>query len=229
MVICGLLCYNSNAVFSNPAATAARFSSVSGVVSYKSAIDEAYVEINIEKALQLAINENDRLMIPAATTAEIVMTCGATVKISPKSEVQIGYNNIRLNRGGIWVNYVSAKRSDGKITFKVETPAGTAGVKGTQFVVKAIGDQSEKNKKAVQPQGPAEEKINKTVIQVNEGVVNFETGDGQSCDIIAGEKLSYIVGSKLCKPFKANASENILDEGNSISPDVNPWLLRMKQ
>lgn len=158
-----------------------------GAISHKSENSGEYVKLEGGAWSSLVLKNLDMLMTHEKTTAEISTNYGAAFRMHSNSEMQLLSNAIRLKRGAAWVNYKPVKSGKtGEIQFRVITPAGTIGIKGTQFIVNVSEDGKS------------------VFVQVDEGVVNFESQNGsESVDINAGESLSAEAGKALPKPVKS--------------------------
>jgi len=177
------------------------FTELSGAVKYDKGGDTGYVELTKADALKLSFYPKDKILTPEATTGEIMISCGARLRLSQNTELQLGYYSIRINKGGIWVEYKPAKDDKGEYKFKVDTPVGTIGIKGTNFAV------------LVSPDGKY------VTVQVYEGVVSFDSVKGSSI-ISGGELLTAVEGKNIEKPVKANPGTDILKIGETPEKDI---------
>jgi len=112
----------------------ASFESISGSIKYDKEGKTGYTEIEKEKAAKMELFTSDMLMTENSTTAEIKTTYGAKLKILENTELQINYFNVRIKKGSTWINFKPVKNETGEVKFKVSTPVGTIGVKGTEFM-----------------------------------------------------------------------------------------------
>ncbi|HNY11991.1 MAG TPA: FecR domain-containing protein [Candidatus Wallbacteria bacterium] len=172
----------------------ASLNKLTGGIKYSKNSAEKYVELNAKDAMALSLGEGALIMTGPETRGELFTTYGAVLSVEANTELQIGFYNIRIMQGGIWVNYKPVKGSDGSMKFKVQTPVGTIGIKGTIFGV--VVDLLSKE----------------TSVQVKEGVVSFETPDKKSVDIAAGTKLDVLKDAILKTPEKFEIKRNIVTE-----------------
>jgi len=68
-------------------------------------------------------------------SAELKYKGGSAFKLKPGTELEAGFNSVRIKKGRIWVSY----KNNGA-AFSVKTPAATIGIKGTRFKVEVSGD-----------------------------------------------------------------------------------------
>jgi len=167
----------------------ASLTSVSGPIKYGGGNSDDFTLYNPEEARLLKIMEHDRIITGDETTAELLIAGSAKIEIREKSQVQVGHRNLRIKTGDIWVNYKPVKNGD-MTTFKIFTPTGTIGIKGTQFEVRVTGETGS------------------TYVKVTEGQVALETPDGtQSVLISPGEELLTEIGRELGVPTKSGAGD----------------------
>lgn len=167
------------------------FFALSGPIKYDKGGSAGYVDLAREDAMKLALGEGDRIFTSEDTTGELVLNYGARVSLEKDTEMELRYYNIRINRGGTWINFKPAKDSDGGNKFKVDTPVGTIGIKGTTFGVFVDPDARE------------------TFVQVREGTVSFENEKKEKVDIKAGGALSRAF-EKAAKSFTPKPGEDIV-------------------
>jgi len=167
------------------------FTELSGAVKYDKGGSSGYADLAKDDALKLSLFPKDMISTTEATTGEIIMSCGARLEIVQNSEFQMGYNSIKINKGGTWINYKPVSDNKGEIKFKVETPVGTIGIRGTKFAV--LVSPEEKN----------------VMVQVMEGVVSMDSDKG-SAVINGGELLTVEDGKAIGKPFKTDPDVDIL-------------------
>jgi len=170
----------------------AKFLSLNGDIKHKAANAREYAVVEKVKALAMSIEPGDTILMPQGVTGEICFVYGARLDLSENTELQTGIFNIRIKKGDIWVNFKPEKNSEGKLTFKVLTPVGTIGIKGTRF---SVG---------------VDEKTGATLVSVTEGVVGFESNDNRgSCDITAGEFLKVSSGIPVGTPEKIKKGDSL--------------------
>ena len=158
--------------------------------------DSGYAVLSPIDALSMKLNNNDMLKSHNGSTAEIKMNGGAVISLARDAEMQVGINNIRINKGGAWISYKPEKK-DGRISFAVKTPAGTMGIKGTTFAVKV------------------DEKSAQAFLQVREGCVEFkQDGTGKTVDVKDNQLLVIEKGKEIGEPVSVEAGYDVL----SISP-----------
>ena len=154
--------------------------------------DSGYTVLSPVDALSLKLNDKDMLRSYNGSTAEIKMACGALIQLAPESEMQIGLNGVRINKGGAWINY-KPKKKDGKISFTVNTPAGAMGIRGTLFAAKF------------------DEKTGNAFLQVKEGLVEFrQAGTDETVDVAENQLLTVEKGKPLGTPAAVDASYDVL-------------------
>lgn len=137
----------------NPVAS---FTSLNGKIKYDRTGASGYAEYDREKAIKLQLFNSDKVLIEKPTTAEVTMTCGASLRVLEDTEFQVYFTGLRLNRGATWVNYKPVKKPDGQYIFKLSTPVCTIGIKGTNFLARF------------------DEKTGKGLVGVREGKVEVE-------------------------------------------------------
>ncbi|HOT77077.1 MAG TPA: FecR family protein [Candidatus Wallbacteria bacterium] len=154
--------------------------------------DSDYTVLAPIDALSLKLNNNDILKSHSGSTAEIRMNGGAVISLASDAEMQLGINNVRINKGGAWISYKPEKK-DGRISFTVKTPAGTMGIKGTTFAVKV------------------DEKSAQAFLQVREGCVEFKQDDtGKTVDVKDNQLLVIEKGKEIGAPVSVEAGYDIL-------------------
>lgn len=167
-------------------------SSVAGPLDFNSGGSGEYSVLHQVDALNMPLNNNDIIRSRGDSTAEVKMNNGAVMQLAAGVEMQFGYNNIRINRGGAWINYKS-KTNDGKISFVVATPAGTMGIKGTTFAVK-VDDAN-----------------NNAFLQVKEGIVEFKQDKtNKTVDVADNQLLVIEKGKELGAPVTVSGDYDIL-------------------
>jgi hypothetical protein len=172
-----------------------KIASINGPISYDMAGKSGYSDIAIDKAANMPIYQDDKVKSGDKTTGEISFNYGAAALIAENTEMQFGHYNMRINRGNVWINFKPVKTTDNKYIFKVSTPVGTIGIKGTRFNVNV---------------DPA---TLDTTIKVTEGTVKFESNENNgAADITAGEKLAVAPGKPVGKPVKTEGADHILDQ-----------------
>jgi len=173
------------------------FTALSGSIKYDKGGENGYIELTKEDALKLSFYSKDKILTSDATTGEIMTSCGAALSVKANTELQMDYYNTRINKGGVWINYKPVKNNKGEYKFKVETPVGTIGIRGTKFAV--LVSQEDK----------------KVMVQVTEGVVSFDSPKG-STEINSGELLTVENEKNIEKPVKVSPDTDILkaDEKN---------------
>jgi len=172
----------------------ASLNKLTGGIKYSRSDTGEYVDIDAKGAMALSLGDGARVMTGPETRGELSTTYGAVLEVEANTELQVGFYSIRIMQGGIWVNYKPVKGADGKMVFKVQTPVGTIGIKGTIFGVVVNGLTKE------------------TAVQVKEGIVSFETPDKKSVDIKAEMKLEVYKDKPLSNPEKIEAKRNIVTE-----------------
>jgi len=177
------------------------FTELSGAVKYDKGGSSGYSEISKDDALKLSLSLADKISTMESTTGEIMMSCGARLAVKQSTELQMSYYSIRINKGGIWIDYKPVKDEKGEYKFKVETPVATIGIKGTKFAV------------LVGPEGK------NVMVQVQEGAVSVDSADGNAL-INAGEILTVEEGKKIETPAKAEPETDILKDGQKTEKDV---------
>lgn len=208
-VLIVMACLYASTVFMPAAAPAAgdakpcaSLTSVSGPIKYSGANSQDFILYNPDVAKLLKLMDRDRIITGDYTVAEILVAGAASIVIRERSEVQVGFNNLRIKNGDIWVNYKPSKTGD-KLTFKVVTPAGTLGIRGTSFGVRVA------------------EITGDTSVKVTEGLVSFETPDGaQNVFISRGEELTVKPGEKPGNPTKIKAGEEAPGRGETIRKNI---------
>lgn len=184
---------------SKPCASLTR---VSGPIKYCGANSQDFILYNPDAAKLLKIMDRDRIVTGEYSVVELLVAGAAGIVVREKTEVQVGFNNLRIKTGDIWVNYKASKTGD-KLTFKVVTPAGTLGIRGTSFGVRV------------------DEKTGDTSVKVTEGLVSFETPDGaQNVFISRGEELTVKPGEKPGTPSKIKAGEEPSGRGETIRKNI---------
>lgn len=167
-------------------------SSVAGPLDFNSGGTGEYSVLHQVDALNMPLNNNDIIRSRDDSTAEVKMNNGAVMQLAAGVEMQFGYNNIRINKGGAWINYKS-KANDGKISFVVVTPAGTMGIKGTTFAVKV------------------DDKNNNAFLQVKEGIVEFKQDKTNKTVDVTGNQLLVIEKDKeLGAPVNVSVDYDLL-------------------
>ncbi len=191
------------AVSAEPVATAneksvASFESISGNIKYDKEGRSGYIEIEKEKAAKMELFTSDMVMTENNTTAEIKTTYGAKLKILENTELQINYFNVRIKKGATWINFKPVKSETGDIKFKVSTPVGTIGIKGTEFMVNY---------------DPAE---NKMKVGVKEGVVSVENLAGtESVELKQDQMVTVEAGKPIPEPVRFSPlSDELIKEQN---------------
>lgn len=180
-----------------------KITDVRGPIGYDARGTSGYAEVSGAKAKGMEIFSGDMVFSGPSTTGEAEFTYGARVKISADTEMQFHDRAMRIKKGGVWINYKPARDAAGKITFKVATPVGTIGIKGTEFSVN------------VDP------KSGSTEVSVTEGKVGFESDKGfGSADISAGEKLSVATGAPVGKPVPVETKQ-VIEGTKQILIDYN--------
>ncbi len=172
----------------------ASLNKLTGGIKYSKSGTAEYVELGAKDAMALSLGDGERVMTGPETRGELSTTYGAVLDVEANTELQVGFYSIRIMQGGIWVNFKPVKGSDGKMVFKVQTPVGTIGIKGTVFGVVVNGLTKE------------------TAVQVKEGVVSFEAPDKKTVDIKAGMKLEAFKDKALANPEKFEEKRNIVTE-----------------
>jgi hypothetical protein len=167
-------------------------SSASASLEYNPGGNTEFSVLHQVDALNMPLNNNDIIRSRDDSTAEVKMNNGAVMQLAAGVEMQLGYNNIRINKGGAWINYKS-KVNDGKISFAVVTPAGTMGIKGTTFAVKV------------------DDKNNNAFLQVKEGVVEFKQDKtNKTVDVKSNQLLVIEKDKELGAPVNISADYDIL-------------------
>ncbi len=180
-----------------------KINAVNGPISYDKGGKAGYSEVDTAKALDMPVFTDDKAIMGSKTTAEITFNYGATIRMSENTEMQFGSYNLRINKGDLWVNYKPVKTADNKYIFKVMTPTGTIGIKGTTFSVN------------VNPQSLA------TTVSVTEGKVGFTSNENLgTSDITSGEKLVVSPGQPVGKPVKIESADHILNQ-TPEQPNIN--------
>ncbi|HBC75802.1 MAG: hypothetical protein A2008_02330 [Candidatus Wallbacteria bacterium GWC2_49_35] len=206
MVLAFMACFYASTFYFTAAAEEAKpcasLTSVSGPIKYSGANSQDFILYNPDVAKLLKLMDRDRILTGDYTVAELLVAGAARIAIREKSEVQVGFNNLRIKNGDIWVNYKPSKTGD-KLTFKVFTPAGTLGIRGTSFGVRVA------------------EITGDTSVKVTEGLVSFETPDGaQNVFISRGEELTVKPGEKPGTPSKIKAGEEPSGRGETIRKNI---------
>lgn len=173
----------------------ARFEKLSGGVDYDSLGETGYRELGRDEAMGVKLCVKDKISSRSGSAGEIVTNYGASLDFAEGTEIQMLDFSVRINRGGVWINYKPVKDSGGTKKFTVVTPAGTIGIKGTVFKVDVKGGI--------------------TTVVVAKGEVTFTSNSGEKVDIKAGEKLVIVEGKPVPKPVKASLEELI----NAYSED----------
>lgn len=177
----------------------ASFASVGGSIEYKPEAAEKYSLVEADTALTMALNDGDIVRSYNDSTAEIKMNIGASIQLHGGTEMQVGHGNIRINRGGVWINY-KARTGKGKVTFVVSTPAGTIGVKGTVFAVKY------------------DETSGGVLVQVREGAVEFKPeGAGGPVEIKSDQLLIVEKNKSIRAPMAVKPDYDVLAAGGNDS------------
>lgn len=164
----------------------------SGPLDYNSGGIGEYSVLHQVDALNMPLNNNDKIKSHDESTAEVKMNNGAVMQLAAGVEMQFGFNNIRINRGGAWINYKS-KTNNGKISFIVVTPAGTMGIKGTTFAVK-VDDVN-----------------NNAFLQVKEGIVEFKQNKtNKTVNVTSNQLLVIQKGKELGVPVAVSCDYDLL-------------------
>jgi hypothetical protein len=175
-------------------------SSVAGPLDFNSGGSGEYSVLHQVDALNMPLNNNDVIRSRGDSTAEVKMNNGAVMQLAAGVEMQFGYNNIRINRGGAWINYKS-KTDDGKISFVVATPAGTMGIKGTTFAVK-VDDAN-----------------NNAFLQVKEGIVEFKQDKtNKTVDVTGNQLLVIEKGKEIGAPVTVSGDYDLLVPAGAGGP-----------
>lgn len=166
------------------AAHIATIGSMSGDFEYRPAGDEKYRAVERDAAASMKIYDRDALKTPEGVAGTVETTCGARIELKEKTEIEFGVFSVRIKKGDMWVNY--KRRGDGGAAdnFKVLTPAGTIGIKGTEF-------------RTVVMEGGGEVRI-----IVTEGAVSFTNAAGEAKTIEAGFGLTIDAAGKSGEPVK---------------------------
>ena len=181
--------------FANAQETKAKLGSfveLSGPVKYDKGGSSGYSDLSRDEALNISIAEGDKIMTGDATTGEALLSFGARISIEAGSEMEFRNFNVRINRGGTWINFKPVKDQAGSKKFMVNTPVGTIGIKGTTFGV------------FVDPEAKL------AAVQVTEGAVSFENDNKETVEISAGNALKFTSGEKEMKPFAVDPQENVV-------------------
>ncbi len=178
----------------------AKFSKLSGSINYDREGVSGYREVGCDEALKMALIEND-IVASGNATGEVVTTYGARIDVKANTEFQIGFYNLRIKRGGAWIAFKADSYSKEK-KFKVTSPGGSIGIKGTELAVYVFEDDS-------------------IVIQVREGLVDFMgTNASSEVDIAAGGIYFYDENGGVHELVKAGEGVDIIElineEGGTI-------------
>jgi len=179
-----------------------RFSALNGDISFSAGGVGEYVPTPQVRASSLELMDQDKILTGDQTTGEIKTNYGAAVKIEPKTELQLALMGIRINRGGTWINYKPVKDASGNMVFKVVTPTGTIGIKGTEFGV-ACRQRSKAGKTETQPE---------VLVQVRTGCVSFTHNSGKSVDIKAGQYISTTPDAPLGEPVQVKDGADMIQD-----------------
>jgi|GEM_PF-3949416 len=167
-----------------------------GDIKYSKSENDEYKTLNAKQAMAVPIEQGARMMSCPKTHGTLETIYGANFEFIPDTELQILLHGIRINNGGIWVSYKPVKAPDGNVSFKINTPAGIIGIKGTVFAVTINAETRD------------------TAIQVKEGIVTFETTDKKVIDIESGMKLEIKNGNTDAKVEKFSPALDIVAQKN---------------
>lgn len=179
----------------------AKFKKLSGSIKYDHEGMSGYKDVTCEEALKMTLFEND-IVSSVDATGEVATTYGAKIDVKSNTEFQIGFYNLRIKRGGVWIAFKADSYSKEK-KFKVSTPGGSIGIKGTELAVYIFEDDS-------------------VVIQVSEGLVDFKGNNATGeVDIAAGSVYFYDENGGISEYVNVGAGVDIIElineEGGKIS------------
>ncbi|HOT74926.1 MAG TPA: FecR domain-containing protein [Candidatus Wallbacteria bacterium] len=173
LLACFTALVSSAAEAATPAAEpVASVSRMSGDFEYKPSSAETFTSIKKEKASELKLYNLDAIKTAEKISGTIETNYGAKISVEEKTEIEVGIFSVRIKNGDMWINF-KYQNKDGKGgQFKVLTPAGTIGIKGTIF------------KTSVDDRG------GNVKVTVTEGAVSFTNNAGESTSISAGCNLT---------------------------------------
>jgi hypothetical protein len=154
--------------------------SMSGDFEYMKAGADKYSVVKRAEAAAMNLYDRDALKTPESVSGVIETGYGAKIELKEKTEIEFGVLSVRIKRGDMWINY--KRRGDGASgdNFKVITPAGTIGIKGTAF---------------------------RTVVLDESGAVTFTNEAGDVKIVEAGFSLTIDAGGKSAAPVKIEELE----------------------
>lgn len=200
------LCFAAAAVFAFllcaanafPAAAepVATIGSMSGDFEHKPAGTDKYDAVKRVDAASMKLYDRDALRTPESVSGTIETVCGAKIEMKEKTEIELGVLSVRIKRGDTWINYKRPSKGVTGDNFRVLTPAGTIGIKGTAFRT-LVAESGEVG------------------IFVSEGVISFTNGAGDVKTVEAGFGLTVGADGKSGAPVKIEGS----DETGSLTPN----------
>lgn len=171
--------------------------SMSGDFEHRTAGTDKYNIVKQRDAASMKLYERDALKTPESVAGIIETGYGATIELKEKTEIEFGIFSVRIKRGDMWINY--KRRGDGASgdNFKVLTPAGTIGIKGTAF------------------RTVVSEKSGEVKIFVTEGAVTFTNEAGAIKIVESGFNLTVDAAGNSSAPLKNEE----LEKKNGAAPD----------
>ena len=157
--------------------------SMSGDFDYRPADTDKYAVVRRGEAPSMKLYDRDALRTPEGVSGTVETAYGAKIDLKEKTEIELGVLSVRIKKGDIWINY-KRHGGEGGDNFKVLTPAGTIGIKGTEFRTSVA-------------EGSGEVRI-----AVTEGVISFTNGAGDVKTVEAGFSLSVGADGKSGAPVK---------------------------
>ncbi|OQA79934.1 MAG: FecR protein [bacterium ADurb.Bin243] len=173
----------------------ASLETMNGDFEYRAAGADNYSVCARSKAPSMKLYDRDALKTPPNVSGTVETGYGARIELKEKTEIEFGILSVRIKKGDMWINY-KRRGEGGNNNFKVLTPAGTIGIKGTEFrtMVADGGDVK---------------------IFVSEGVVSFTNNAGEAKTIEAGFGLNIDASGQSGPPIKLeDAGKN-----NGAAPD----------
>ena len=158
--------------------------SMSGDFEHRQAGADKYAVVKRGNAVSMKLYNRDALRTPESVSGIIETEYGARIELKEKTEIEFGVFSVRIKKGDMWINY--KRRGDGGAgdNFKVLTPAGTIGIKGTAFRT-VVSEENDEVK-----------------IFVTEGVVSFTSESGDVKIVEAGSGLTIDADGKSAAPIK---------------------------
>lgn len=178
----------------------AAITSISGDFERRQSGADIYAVVKHSEAASMKLYDRDALRTPESVTGTVETVYGATIELKEKTEIEFGIFNVRIKKGDMWINYKHRGDSAAGNNFKVHTPAGTIGIKGTAF------------------RTAVSEKSGEVRIFVTNGAVQFTNKAGAVKIIEAGFNLSIDSDGNFAEPVKNEEA----GQNNGAAPDSAP-------